>query len=201
MIEGIVILVGYLVGSVSSAIIVCRALNLGDPRQDGSGNPGATNVLRLAGRGAALATLLGDWIKGTLPVLLALWITDDAAVIAATGLAAFFGHLYPVFFRFQGGKGVATGMGVLLGWAPYALAATALTWIAVAGLFRYSSLAAIVAFALAPVYMLWITQNPVLAVATVVLGVACVWRHRENIVRLATGEEKKIQGPGAGGSK
>lgn len=204
MIDVALIVCGYLIGSVSSAILVCRALGHGDPRTDGSGNPGATNVLRIAGKVPAGLTLVGDWAKGTLPVLAAVALGADSAVLAATGLAAFFGHLYPVFFRLQGGKGVATGMGVILAWSPWTLVAVAVTWLAVAGVFRYSSVAAMVAFALAPIYMLWLTANPVLAVATVILAVASVWRHRDNILRLASGEEKKIGGPepaGRGGDR
>lgn len=192
MIDVGLVVIGYLVGSISSAILVCRVLQLGDPRQDGSGNPGATNVLRLAGKVPAVATLVGDWLKGTLPVVLAWLVTSDAVIIAASGLAAFFGHLYPVYFRFQGGKGVATGLGVLLAWSPVALAATALTWVVMVAAFRYSSLGAIAAFAMAPAFMLWTTENPVLTAATAIITVAAIWRHRENIVRLATGEESQI---------
>ena len=192
MLDLILVLVGYLVGSISSAIVVCRAMRLGDPRQDGSGNPGATNVLRMAGKVPAAATLVGDWLKGTLPVLLAWAVTADPVVAAASGLAAFFGHLFPVFFRFQGGKGVATGMGALLAWSPLALLATAGTWLVIAAAFRYSSLAAIVAFAMAPIYTLWLTGSPVLTAAAAILTVAIVWRHRDNIVRLAAGEEGRI---------
>ncbi|MBK1734389.1 acyl-phosphate glycerol 3-phosphate acyltransferase [Halorhodospira abdelmalekii] len=194
MLDVALVIIGYLVGSISSAIVICRLLRLGDPRQDGSGNPGATNVLRLAGKGPAAATLAGDWLKGTLPVVLAWALTGDPVIAAATGLAAFFGHLYPLYFRFQGGKGVATGLGVLLAWSPVALGAAALTWLAVAAAFRYSSLAAIVAFAMAPIYVMWQTEAPVLWAATAILAVASIWRHRENIVRLATGEEGRIGG-------
>ncbi|MFP4647590.1 MAG: glycerol-3-phosphate 1-O-acyltransferase PlsY [Halorhodospira sp.] len=197
MIDLLLVLLGYLVGSVSSAILVCRVLNLGDPRQGGSGNPGATNVLRLAGKAPAVATLVGDWLKGTLPVVVAWLATTDAVIVAAAGLAAFFGHLFPVFFRFQGGKGVATGLGVILAWSPLALLATAVTWLAVAGAFRYSSLAAVVAFAMAPIFMLWIAGSPVLTASTAILTVAIVWRHRDNIVRLAAGEESRIEFPGS----
>ncbi len=189
------IILGYLIGSISSAIIVCRAFGLPDPRTGGSNNPGATNVLRIGGKTPAAVTLAGDWAKGTIPVLIALWLGDNAAVVAATGLAAFFGHLYPVFFRFQGGKGVATGLGVLLAWSPSVLALAALTWIVVAGAFRYSSLAAMAAFAMAPAYVFWLLGDPVIAVATAVMAIAVVWRHRTNIVRLATGEESRIGQP------
>ncbi|MBK5937649.1 MAG: glycerol-3-phosphate 1-O-acyltransferase PlsY [Halorhodospira halophila] len=197
MLDVILVIIGYLIGSISSAIVVCRVMNLGDPRQGGSGNPGATNVLRLAGKVPAGITLVGDWLKGTLPVLLAWLATEDPVVASAAGLAAFFGHLFPVYFRFQGGKGVATGLGVILAWSPLALLATAVTWLAVAGAFRYSSLAAVVAFAMAPIYMLWLSGSPVLTAATAILTVAIVWRHRENIVRLAAGEESRIGSSGS----
>ncbi|ABM63092.1 glycerol-3-phosphate 1-O-acyltransferase PlsY [Halorhodospira halophila] len=197
MLDVILVIIGYLIGSISSAIVVCRAMNLGDPRQGGSGNPGATNVLRLAGKVPAGITLLGDWLKGTLPVLLAWLATEDPVVASAAGLAAFFGHLFPVYFRFQGGKGVATGLGVILAWSPLALLATVVTWLAVAGAFRYSSLAAVVAFAMAPIYMLWLSASPVLTAATAILTAAIVWRHRENIVRLAAGEESRIGSSGS----
>ncbi len=192
MLDLILIILGYLIGSISSAIVVCRVLGLGDPRQGGSGNPGATNVLRLAGKVPAAAVLVGDWLKGTVPVVLAWLATHDPLVAGAAGLAAFLGHLFPVFFRFQGGKGVATGLGVILGWSPLALLATALTWLAVAGVSRYASLAAVVAFALAPAFVLWLAGSPVLAAAAALLTVVLVWRHRDNIVRLAAGEESRI---------
>ncbi len=198
MLDLALILLAYLVGSVSSAIVVCRLMRLGDPRQGGSGNPGATNVLRLAGKGPAAATLVGDWLKGTVPVALAWALTGDPVVAGAAGLAAFFGHLFPVFFRFQGGKGVATGFGVLLAWSPAALVAAAATWLGIAAAFRYSSLAAVVAFAMAPIYVLWLAQSPVLTAAAALLTVALVWRHRDNIVRLAAGEESRIGSSSSG---
>ncbi len=189
------IVFGYLVGSVSSAILVCRAFGLEDPRTGGSHNPGATNVLRIGGKLPAAVTLAGDWAKGTVPVLVALWLGDNTAVVAATGLAAFFGHLYPVFFRFQGGKGVATGLGVLLAWSPSVLGLAALTWIVIAGAFRYSSLAAMVAFAMSPAYVFWLLGDPVITAATALMAAAVIWRHRANIVRLATGDEARIGDP------
>ncbi|MFP4130273.1 MAG: glycerol-3-phosphate 1-O-acyltransferase PlsY [Halorhodospira sp.] len=192
MLDLILVILGYLIGSISSAIVVCRVLRLGDPRQGGSGNPGATNVLRLAGKAPAAAVLVGDWLKGTVPVVLAWIVARDPLIAGAAGLAAFLGHLFPVFFRFQGGKGVATGMGVILGWSPPALLATALTWLAVAGASRYASLAALVAFAVAPLFVLWLAGSPALTAAAALLTVATVWRHRGNIARLAAGEESRI---------
>lgn|SRR5690606_8286317 len=185
-------LLGYLFGSVSAAILVCRLLRLPDPRTEGSGNPGATNVLRVGGKKAAAMTLAGDLLKGTIPVLIARAITDDPLTLALVGVAAFFGHLYPVFFGFKGGKGVATGLGVLLGWHWAAFLLTALTWLVVAKLGRISSLAALTAFLLAPLYVWLITSEPALTAATGVLTVATYWRHRSNIGKILAGTESRI---------
>ena len=152
MIDLALVLLGYLAGSVSTGVLVARLLGLGDPRHDGSGNPGATNVLRLGGRPAALATLLGDALKGVVPVLIAHALGLPGITLAAVGGAAFLGHLYPVFFGFQGGKGIATGIGIFIAAAWPAGLAVVLTWLVVAGLARVSSLAALVSFALAPAY-------------------------------------------------
>ncbi|WP_440996374.1 glycerol-3-phosphate 1-O-acyltransferase PlsY [Arhodomonas sp. SL1] len=194
MIEWAWIVVAYLLGSVSSAIVVCRLAGLPDPRGKGSGNPGATNVLRVGGRLPAALTLAGDFLKGAIPVWLALGIGIGPAVVGASGFAAFLGHLYPVFFGFRGGKGVATGLGVLLGWSPLALAATVATWLLVAALFRISSLAALVAFLLAPLYVGVLTGMPALALATAAMTVLVWWRHRGNIRRIVAGEEARIGG-------
>ncbi|WP_280190163.1 glycerol-3-phosphate 1-O-acyltransferase PlsY [Delftia sp. PS-11] len=191
----------YLIGSLSFAVIVSRAMGLSDPRTYGSGNPGATNVLRSGSKAAAAVTLLLDAAKGWLPVALVQWFGESlglgAATLAAVALAAFLGHLYPVFFRFKGGKGVATALGVLLGISGWLGLAVALSWLAMAVIFRYSSLAALVAAALAPVYYLlcsglaWDAQAPVTA-AIVVMAALLVWRHSENIQRLMAGKESKI---------
>ncbi|MDN5870527.1 MAG: glycerol-3-phosphate 1-O-acyltransferase PlsY [Nitrococcus sp.] len=183
---------GYLFGSVSTAIVVCRVLRLPDPRGEGSGNPGATNVLRIGGRLPAALTLVGDFLKGTIPVLIARAITDDAAAIALVGLAAFVGHLYPLFFGFRGGKGVATGLGVVLGWSWIAAALTAGSWLLVALLTRLSSFAALLAFLLAPSYLWWTTRSAALVATMVVLTLVLYWRHRTNIASLIAGKEKKI---------
>ena len=185
-------LLGYLFGSVSAAILVCRLLRLPDPRTEGSGNPGATNVLRVGGKKAAAMTLAGDLLKGTIPVLIARAITDDPLTLALVGVAAFFGHLYPVFFGFKGGKGVATGLGVLLGWHWAAFLLTALTWLVVAKLGRISSLAALTAFLLAPLYVWLIASEPALNAAAGGLTVATYWRHRSNISKLLAGTESRI---------
>ncbi|XSG86032.1 MAG: glycerol-3-phosphate 1-O-acyltransferase PlsY [Methylohalobius sp. ZOD2] len=186
--------VGYVLGSISSAVIVCKLWRLPDPRTIGSGNPGATNVLRLGNKRAAAVTLLGDVLKGWVPVVLAQWLTGDPTIAAAAGLAAFLGHLYPVFFGFQGGKGVATALGVFAGihWGVGLLLAA--TWLAMAKLTRISSLSALTASALAPIYVHWILRTPwITAMATIIAG-WLIWRHRDNIRRLLQGEEGRIGG-------
>lgn len=182
----------YLIGSLSAAIIVCRLLGLPDPRTQGSRNPGATNVLRIGGKKAAAIVLLGDTLKGLLPVFIARLLQVDDNVLAAVALAAFVGHLYPLYFGFHGGKGVATALGVLLGVAwSVALAAVA-TWLMVAKVFRISSLAALTAAVLAPL-LLWLdnASQPILIMGWV-MSLLLLWRHRGNIQRLITGEEGRI---------
>ncbi len=188
----VLVLVAYLLGSLSSAIIVCRLAGLPDPRSGGSGNPGATNVLRLGGKRLAALTLAGDLLKGLLPVLAGHALGLPPVILALVGLAAFLGHLYPVFFRFQGGKGVATSLGVLLGldWA-VGLAAVA-TWLAVAAVSRYSSLSALVATALAPLWVAWRFGALEPAVACAVMTLLLFWRHAGNIRRLVAGNEPRI---------
>jgi glycerol-3-phosphate acyltransferase PlsY len=198
-----VVVLSYLLGSLSFAVIVSRIMGLSDPRSYGSKNPGATNVLRSGNKKAAIFTLLFDALKGWLPVF---WAVQHGAAFglsestaAAAGVAAFLGHLYPVFFRFQGGKGVATALGVLMGVSPLLGLAIALTWIAVAWFFRYSSLAALLAAILAPVYyalggdVLWPLQGPMLGLLCL-MGIFLVWRHRDNVNRLLAGTESKLGG-------
>lgn len=186
------ILGGYLVGSLAFAIITCRLMGLPDPRHQGSGNPGATNVLRLGGKPAAAITLVGDMLKGLLPVLLARVVTDSPPVLAATALAAFLGHLYPIFFRFRGGKGVATAFGAISGlvW-PVALAMLA-TWLLVATAFRYSSLAALSAAALAPFYTIFLAPRPAYVASIAAISILIFWRHRSNIRNLLARSEDRI---------
>jgi glycerol-3-phosphate acyltransferase PlsY len=193
MIEYLLVPAAYLVGSISSAILIARLLNLEDPRNVGSGNPGATNILRYAGKTAAALTLLGDVMKGVIPVVIARSITSDSVVLVLVGLAAFLGHLYPVFFGFRGGKGVATALGVWLGLSPWVALALVLTWLLIAALFRYSSLAALVASLAAPAYVWWILygQLPYL-VASIAMSMLLCWRHRTNIQNLFAGKEGKI---------
>lgn len=186
------VVLGYLAGSISTAILVCRAMGLPDPRSEGSHNPGATNVLRFGGKKAAAVTLAGDFLKGWLPVLLADWAGLGEIGLALTALAAFLGHLYPVFFNFEGGKGVATAFGAILGLSwPVALAALA-TWLLMAFMVRISSLSALTAAVLAPIYSWWFdvpfSQNVVIVFMVLLL----VWRHRSNIQNLLAGAEDKI---------
>jgi glycerol-3-phosphate acyltransferase PlsY len=197
----VVVLLSYLLGSLSFAVIVSKFMGLSDPRSYGSKNPGATNVLRSGNKLAAILTLLFDALKGWAPVF---WVVHYGSVwgfadgtAALAGLAAFLGHLYPVFFRFQGGKGVATALGVLVGVNPILGLAIAITWLAIAWFFRYSSLAALMAAVLAPVYyamagdMVWSFQGPILGLLCV-MGVLLIWRHRDNVNRLLAGTESKL---------
>ena len=183
---------GYLLGSIATAVLVSRALGTADPRSGGSGNPGATNVLRLAGRRAAALTLAGDVVKGVVPVLAARAADLPPGEVAMVGLAAFLGHLYPAFFGFRGGKGVATALGALLGMEPLLGAGVLATWIVAAGVSRYSSLAALVASVLAPGYAWVLSGHPGVVGAVSVMAALLVWRHRANIRRLLAGEEGRI---------
>lgn len=191
----------YLVGSLSFAVVVTRAMGLADPRTYGSKNPGATNVLRSGSKKAAILTLLLDAVKGWLPVFVvkgwgeAFGLGDGT--VALVGLAAFLGHLWPVFFRFQGGKGVATAAGVIFGFEPWLGLASMLTWVIIAYFFRYSSLASIVTAVFAPAFYLfghhvaWNASNA-LILSLAVMGLLLIWRHAENINRLLAGKESKI---------
>ncbi|MEO5690531.1 MAG: glycerol-3-phosphate 1-O-acyltransferase PlsY [Burkholderiaceae bacterium] len=191
-----VAVMAYLLGSLSFAVIVSRAMHLDDPRSYGSGNPGATNVLRSGNKVAAILTLLLDAIKGVVAVLVARALSDQlgftAATIALAGLAAFLGHLYPVFFRFQGGKGVATAAGVLLALNGWVGLASLGTWLVIAIATRYSSLAALVTAALAPFYAYFLIGNLQVVALVAVMSVLLVWRHRSNITKLLNGTESKL---------
>lgn len=189
--------VGYLAGSISSAVLVCRALGHPDPRTSGSGNPGATNVLRLHGKAAAALTLAGDVLKGYLPVLLAQQLGLSPLVAAVAGLAAFTGHLYPIFFGFRGGKGVATYIGVLAGvWWPLALLFLAV-WGLIAVVFRFSSLASLTATAAVPLAAWLLGQSLPVAAVTALAAALIFWRHRGNIRRLIAGQEDRIGSSGS----
>jgi glycerol-3-phosphate acyltransferase PlsY len=188
----ILIVAAYLLGSISSAILTCALMGLPDPRTQGSQNPGATNVLRFGGKTAAIATLLGDLLKGLIPVAVARMMGMDDSVVGMVAFAAVFGHIYPLYFGFQGGKGVATLLGVLLGASWQLGGLWALTWLAMAALFRISSLSALVATALLPVYTYFLLGSPWLVATMTLLAVLIIWRHRSNIHNLLHGTETKI---------
>lgn len=193
--------IAYLIGSISFAVVVSRVMGLDDPRTYGSGNPGATNVLRSGSKVAAVLTLVGDAFKGWVAVWLAqvyaYRLGFGEATIAVVALAVFLGHLYPVFFRFKGGKGVATALGVLLGLQPWLGVATLATWVIVALFFRYSSLAAIVAAIFAPIYYVfghgvaW-TADSRIGTAIGLMALMLLYRHRQNISKLLAGKESKL---------
>ncbi len=183
----------YLLGSIASAVLVCRLFNLPDPRASGSGNPGATNVLRHGSKKAAVITLLLDIFKGVIPVLLAKWLLPQPWLIGAVALAAFLGHLYPIFFQFKGGKGVATAFGVFTAVAWQVGLLLLLTWLGMAFVFRYSSLAALTAAVLAPLYLLLLTQQLPWVLWAILISALLIWRHRSNIHKLRNGLEDKIK--------
>ncbi|NIF92249.1 glycerol-3-phosphate 1-O-acyltransferase PlsY [Burkholderia sp. Cy-637] len=188
-------IVAYLIGSVSFAVVVSALMGLADPRSYGSKNPGATNVLRSGSKKAAILTLLGDAFKGWLAV----WLVRHFGIggelgVALAAIAVFLGHLYPIFFRFQGGKGVATAAGVLLAISPALGIATLLSWLVIAFCFRYSSFAALVAAVFAPIFDVWLfgtRDNPV-AWAVLAMSLLLIWRHRANISKLLKGQESRI---------
>ena len=180
----------YLTGSVSSAIIVCKVMGLADPRENGSGNPGATNVMRIGGKKAAAITLFGDALKGLLPVLLAKALAVDSLLLSVVVFAAFLGHLFPIFFGFKGGKGVATSFGLTLGvnWILGLMVSG--TWLLVYKIGKISSLSALIAACLTPVYV-WLIVGDIYLVATfVAISLILLWRHKSNIHRLLAGEER-----------
>ena len=186
----------YLLGSIAFGILVSKAFSLPDPRTVGSGNIGATNVARSGKKSAAILTLLGDVLKGWLPVWLALHFDMLMWVVAYVGLAVFFGHLYPIYYKFKGGKGVATALGVMLALSPMLGLATVATWLVVFAAFRYSSLSAIVAALLAPVYAWFLLPHADnnfgvsdYVLVTIVMAIFLVWRHRSNIQKLLNGTE------------
>ena len=190
MVIALAVLASYLLGSISFAIVVSKVMRLPDPRSYGSKNPGATNVLRTGKVAAAMLTLVGDAAKGWL----AAWLTGrylpDAMALA--GLAAFLGHLYPVYHRFHGGKGVATAAGVLLGFNLWLGVGTLVTWIVVAVLLRYASLASVVAALFAAFYAWWLFGFMHIPAVVLVMAAMVIWRHRENLRRLAAGTESRL---------
>jgi acyl phosphate:glycerol-3-phosphate acyltransferase len=188
--------VAYLIGSVSFAVIVSRVMGLADPRTYGSRNPGATNVLRSGNRAAAALTLAGDAVKGWGAVMLALWLAPrfgfGESTVALVALAVFVGHLFPVFHRFAGGKGVATAAGALLALSPWVGLATVLTWAIIAFFFRYSSLASLVSAIFAPMFYVFLFGTGITGLVVTVIGGLLIWRHRRNIANLMNGKESRI---------
>ncbi len=188
----IVILIGaYLIGSLSSAIVLCKLAGLPDPRSQGSGNPGATNVLRIGSKKLAATVLLIDVIKGVLPVMIASALGLDIVWLTATAFAAFLGHLYPIFFQFKGGKGVATALGGFLALSPMLAGAILLSWLLVFVISRISSLSAITAATLAPLYSVWLIDSLAARWIIFVMASMLLIRHSSNIKRLLSGEESK----------
>jgi glycerol-3-phosphate acyltransferase PlsY len=192
LLAGLGAVVAYFIGSLSFAVIVSRLFGLADPRSYGSGNPGATNVLRSGNKAAAILTLVFDALKGYVPVMLAVQAGLPALVITAIGLGAFIGHLWPIFFKFEGGKGVATAAGVLLGFAPALGGQVLLVWITMAVVFRYSSLAALTASLAAPLLQAWGWGLGPETVGTAVMSALLIWRHEANIRKLLAGQESKL---------
>jgi glycerol-3-phosphate acyltransferase PlsY len=197
MTDVLLIALAYLFGSIPTAVLVSRIMGLPDPRTVGSGNPGATNVLRSGNPPAAALTLAGDILKGVLPVLAARALDGGPWTLAGVALAAFVGHLYPLFLGFRGGKGVATAIGVYLALAPVLAGLLIGTWLVMALATRYSSLSALTAAALGPVYAWWLDAGNALVALSVVIAALLFWRHRANIARLKSGTESRI-GSGSG---
>lgn len=189
---GIGAVLGYLIGSLSFAVIVSRLFGLNDPRTYGSGNPGATNVLRSGSKAAAILTLVLDALKAYIPVIVAQHLVLNESVQTAVGLGAFVGHLWPVFFKFEGGKGVATAAGALLAFDPTMGGLTLLCWLTMAVVFRYSSLAALVASVAAPVLQWYLHGISPMFYGVLVMSVLLIWRHEANIRKLLAGQESKL---------
>ena len=183
------LLFAYLIGSLSSAILLSKLMGFTDPRTDGSNNPGATNVLRIAGKKAAFFTLVGDCLKGLIPVLLAHWLVDDGFVVALTGFSAFLGHCFPLYFGFKGGKGVATAIAVSVGFDWMVGLIIIAIWLLFARVFKISSLAAIIAFTALPVLIYWREATAMTTGVFTMMSIILIWRHKSNIQRLLQGDE------------
>ncbi len=186
------VILAYFIGSVSAAIITCKIMGKADPRTVGSHNPGATNVLRHAGKKAAIFTLLGDLLKGLIPVAIGHTLGLDWGWLGLIGTAAFLGHLYPVYYGFKGGKGVATALGVYFGLQPLVGLIILITWLVSALLINISSLSALIATLLAPFYFYWVTGSQSLLLILLLMTVFIYWRHRSNIAEILAGTEDKI---------
>jgi len=183
------LLFAYLIGSLSSAILLSKLMGFTDPRTDGSNNPGATNVLRIAGKKAAFFTLVGDCLKGLIPVLLAHWLVDDGFVVAFTGFSAFLGHCFPLYFGFKGGKGVATAIAVSVGFQWMVGVITIAIWLLFARVFKISSLAAIVSFISLPALVYWQEASAAITGIFALMSSILIWRHKSNIQRMLKGTE------------
>ena len=183
------ILFAYMLGSISSAILLSKLMGFDDPRSGGSKNPGATNVLRIAGKKAAFFTLVGDFLKGLIPVLTAQYLGADTFIIAITAFAAFIGHCFPIFFKFKGGKGVATAIAASVAFDWVSGAVVIGIWLLFAKVFKISSLAAIISFSLLPVVVFWRFESLAVTAVFVALSLALIWRHRGNIQRMMSGTE------------
>ncbi len=182
-------LFAYLIGSLSSAILLSKLMGFTDPRTDGSNNPGATNVLRIAGKKAAFFTLVGDCLKGLIPVLLAHWLVDDGFIVALTGFSAFLGHCFPLYFGFKGGKGVATAIAVSVGFEWMVGVIIIVIWLLFARVFKISSLAAIIAFTGLPALIYWREASAMTTGVFTMMSIILIWRHKSNIQRLLQGDE------------
>ena len=193
MIFYLLLIAAYLIGSISSAILICKVLSLPDPRTQGSNNPGATNVRRIAGNKIAAVVLLGDALKGFLPVLFATTLDLSVFEISLIGLGAFLGHIYPVFFGFKGGKGVATYIGILLACSTLVGIAFIFIWLFIAKVLKISSLAALVATAISPVYFYLAVDEPRSAIVVTLMCALIFYTHRDNIKRLINDEEDDIK--------
>ena len=188
----VLVLISYLMGSICSAIIVCSVFSLPDPREEGSKNPGATNVLRLAGKQYAALVLLVDILKGTIPVLIAQYLNASPVVVSLTVLFAVLGHMYPIFFNFKGGKGVATAIGALLGFHFIVGVMVIATWLLIVNFARYSSLASMISIILSPLYSLLVTQDISIFPPICFMAILVLFKHKNNITRLIDGKEPKV---------
>ena len=186
------VILAYFIGSVSAAVITCKIMGKVDPRTVGSKNPGATNVLRHAGKKAAFFTLLGDLLKGLIPVAIGHLLNLDWYFLGLAGLAAFLGHLYPIYSGFKGGKGVATALGVYIGLQPIIGLVVVMTWLIAALIFNISSLSALIATLIAPFYFYWITNSLPLLILLIIMTAFIYWRHRTNIIEIINRTEDHI---------
>lgn len=192
LLPALIFFISYLAGSISSAIIVCRAFGLPDPRTTGSNNPGATNVMRLGGKKAAIITLVGDLLKGLIPVAIVNLLALSPLALALSALGAFLGHLFPIFFGFKGGKGVATAFGAILGLSPLVALCAFGTWILVFLTTKISSLSALTAAVLAPLFLYLFKAPFEIVIVVIVMDLLLIYRHKANISRLLKGEEGKM---------